>query len=912
MTNVEGPFGGKKPESTDFWEPVSLAYKEHLGERRKEPRSLIWFFVGSTAVLTSAFTIFMVSVLHQMQKLKYFLLHEGLLGFSRLDDLSETTNRDYVMGYVMWVSTSVVCAICASMIGRFVPYTVGGGTPEVLAMLNGVHTPSLFSLRALFAKIFATLFSVASGLPIGYYGPIVSAGAMCAAALLQRGKLWRFKFLTYFRNPRDQRIIMIVGAAVGVTGAFGVPLGGLMFVMEMLATAFPLRLAFYVFTSCLTCSFFIQVFFSYFRSFQLRDRSMRALGELLPGAMVQFDTRIQGTKQVPMNFFSFIPALILGVLCGLLGAAYIKLCTKVVQARAHAVHKWKIPLLRGIESSIQAAAYATLVYWLAVSAFGTEIQNSSRVLSLGCNQVPQEFVMQYGQSTVNFYGIQSDICKIPPQTGTLAPNVTAPSYFQPFASLTFGFADSSAQMLLAWHSHRDFGLVTAFVFLVIYFVFSVLTAGARITGDILLPAIVIGASIGRLVGVGTRYAAIAAASGDETEVTWADPGAFALIGAGAFLAGTTRLTFSIAVILIELTNDFRHVGCVMVAISVAKAVGDRLTKSSASTFLDLNEVPVLDFYDEIGRLDSYCAKDVMTRRVKSLETVETIARLCHFLHKTTHNGFPVVSVDGTVKGLILKSQLRLLLWRIFLKKDNTEATYNDLRDTEHTVHDLNIATQLPTFGPEWAEVRINLNNHIDTSCFCIHEAASLSRMYALFQTLGVRHLVVVSADNKLSGIITRKDLTRVKIQQRLVDSLENAPPSDKDAPSEPDSFSFPKSPGVPSGVRSGTFYASQEAILGSYRTGNLTMDDLLEAASHTHGQAHQLCPGAIPQEDFSLVREGRRKPMLRAPTAESTQNFISSVSAPTKSPTQQQSPALERILNFNQIEASSDDGRSEG
>ena len=38
---------------------------------------------------------------------------------------------------------------------------------------------------------------------------------------------------------------------------------------------------------------------------------------------------------------------------------------------------------------------------------------------------------------------------------------------------------------------------------------------------------------------------------------------------------------------------------------------------------------------------------------------------------------------------------------MFLKKCNTEPTYNDLRDTGH---DLNIATQIPTFGPEWAEV----------------------------------------------------------------------------------------------------------------------------------------------------------------------------------------------------------------
>ena len=35
---------------------------------------------------------------------------------------------------------------------------------------------------------------------------------------------------------------------------------------------------------------------------------------------------------------------------------------------------------------------------------------------------------------------------------------------------------------------------------------------------------------------------------------WIDPGAFALIGAGAFMGGVTRLTISLAVIMMEVSN----------------------------------------------------------------------------------------------------------------------------------------------------------------------------------------------------------------------------------------------------------------------------------------------------------------------------------------------------------------------
>lgn len=37
--------------------------------------------------------------------------------------------------------------------------------------------------------------------------------------------------------------------------------------------------------------------------------------------------------------------------------------------------------------------------------------------------------------------------------------------------------------------------------------------------------------------------------------SWIDPGVFALLGAGAFMAGVCRLTLSLAVILMEMSNE---------------------------------------------------------------------------------------------------------------------------------------------------------------------------------------------------------------------------------------------------------------------------------------------------------------------------------------------------------------------
>ena len=45
---------------------------------------------------------------------------------------------------------------------------------------------------------------------------------------------------------------------------------------------------------------------------------------------------------------------------------------------------------------------------------------------------------------------------------------------------------------------------------------------------------------------------------DAYYLDWMDPGAFALLGAVSFFAGVSRLTMSLAVIMVEITNDIQE------------------------------------------------------------------------------------------------------------------------------------------------------------------------------------------------------------------------------------------------------------------------------------------------------------------------------------------------------------------
>ena len=55
--------------------------------------------------------------------------------------------------------------------------------------------------------------------------------------------------------------------------------------------------------------------------------------------------------------------------------------------------------------------------------------------------------------------------------------------------------------------------------------------------------------------------------------SWIDPGAFALVGAGAFMASVTRLTVALAVIMVEISDDVHRLLPVLTGGGGARARG---------------------------------------------------------------------------------------------------------------------------------------------------------------------------------------------------------------------------------------------------------------------------------------------------------------------------------------------------
>lgn len=144
--------------------------------------------------------------------------------------------------------------------------------------------------------------------------------------------------------------------------------------------------------------------------------------------------------------------------------------------------------------------------------------------------------------------------------------------------------------------------------------------------------------------------------------------------------------------------------------------------------------------------------------------MERVSRIVDVLRTTSHNGFPVVDDETRFQGIILRSQLITLVRnRCFKRERGIVLARKELFDRDYprgpTINQLEID---PADLDEWIDLAPYHNLP-----YTIRDRSPLSRVFRLFRTMGLRHLVVVDIGQRVVGIITRKDLTH--LQARLIE-----------------------------------------------------------------------------------------------------------------------------------------------
>lgn len=282
-----------------------------------------------------------------------------------------------------------------------------------------------------------------------------------------------------------------------------------------------------------------------------------------------------------------------------------------------------------------------------------------------------------------------------------------------------------------------------------------LTFGLQIPAGILLPSMAVGALFGRSVGLIVEIAQrnhpkslfFAACEPDIPCVT---PGTYAVIGAAAALAGATRMTVSIVVIMFELTGALTYVLPIMIAVMLAKWIGDAIhARGIYESWIQLNGYPYLDQTTQAPVPDVPISQ-LMTRAddlVSLPATGHTISSLRSLLQEHRFRGFPIVKshADPTLLGYISRTELSYALSRFSSTQEDGSGSGAEMEA---------VFTHQALADPS---TTLDLRPWMDQTPITLNEQASLMLTSDMFQKLGLRYILFV-ARGELRGLMTKKDL----------------------------------------------------------------------------------------------------------------------------------------------------------
>ncbi|MCJ1368856.1 hypothetical protein MMC20_000063 [Loxospora ochrophaea] len=284
------------------------------------------------------------------------------------------------------------------------------------------------------------------------------------------------------------------------------------------------------------------------------------------------------------------------------------------------------------------------------------------------------------------------------------------------------------------------------------FLFASITFGLQIPAGIILPSMAIGALYGRTLGIvmeiwqGSHPKAFIF-SNCEPDIPCITPGTYAIIGAASALAGVTRMTVSIVVIMFELTGALTYVLPIMIAVMVSKWVGDAFGKRGIyESWIHHNEYPFLDNKDDFPIPDVPISQ-IMTKR-DDLATLTATGHTLHTLHDfliaQPFRGFPVISDTGrnTLLGYISRTEL------IFALK-TAAAEPRSLPQTTEVYF-----SHQPMADPQ---TTLDLRPWMDQTPITLNSKSSLQLTVNMFQRLGLRY-VLFTDKGSLHGLLTKKDI----------------------------------------------------------------------------------------------------------------------------------------------------------
>jgi CIC family chloride channel protein len=175
-----------------------------------------------------------------------------------------------------------------------------------------------------------------------------------------------------------------------------------------------------------------------------------------------------------------------------------------------------------------------------------------------------------------------------------------------------------------------------------------ISIGGGFQGGVFAPSLFIGASLGAL------YADGLAAVFPGLNLT---PGAFAMVGMAAVLAGAVHAPLTAVILLFEMTNDYRIILPLMFAVLVSLVISQKLVRDSVYTLGLARKGIRLERGRDVDVLEMIIVGEVMQPAPLLLAESDSLRQAADTLLENRHHGLPVVNGQGELVGILTTQHL---------------------------------------------------------------------------------------------------------------------------------------------------------------------------------------------------------------------------------------------------------------
>lgn len=175
-----------------------------------------------------------------------------------------------------------------------------------------------------------------------------------------------------------------------------------------------------------------------------------------------------------------------------------------------------------------------------------------------------------------------------------------------------------------------------------------ITIGSGGSGGLFAPGLFIGSMLGATMGYIFNFMF------PDTVIT---PAAYALVGMGGVLAGSAHAPMTAIVMIFEMSNNYQIILPLAIACVISSVVAKSINNENIYAAKLLRRGLDIECARKPDILKNVLVKDVMTLQIESLPGKLTVQEALHHISGSPHRGFPILSGEGLVQGIITRDEL---------------------------------------------------------------------------------------------------------------------------------------------------------------------------------------------------------------------------------------------------------------